>query len=85
MPKKPLTAYFIYFQDKKPSFAEKFSSLSLSELTKLIAKDWNGLNEEQKKVYLEKAANDRKRYEVQMAEFRKKYYHNANDLDEKEV
>jgi hypothetical protein len=46
-PKKSLTAYIIYFQDKKPTFVERYpsifliySALNLSELTKLIAKEW---------------------------------------------
>ena len=38
LPKKPLTAYIIYFQEKKPKFVEKHPGLNLSELTKLIAK-----------------------------------------------
>ena len=38
IPKKPLTAYIIYFQEKKPKFVEKHPDLNLSELTKLIAK-----------------------------------------------
>ena len=45
LPKKPLTAYIIYFQEKKPNFVEKhpgtfpeYSGLNLSDLTKLIAK-----------------------------------------------
>ena len=40
LPKKPLTAYIIYFQDKKPQFVERYPTLNLSELTKLIAKEW---------------------------------------------
>lgn len=43
LPKKPLTAYLLYFQEKKPSFVEKYPDLTLSALTKLIAKDWNEL------------------------------------------
>ena len=43
LPKKPLTAYLMYFQEKKPQFAEKYPDLTLSALTKLIAKDWNEL------------------------------------------
>lgn len=45
LPKKPLTAYIIYFQQKKPNFVEKYPGknqtyigLNLSDLTKLIAK-----------------------------------------------
>jgi hypothetical protein len=80
-----LTAYIIYFQDKKPSFAEKFPTLSLSELTKLIAKDWKDLKDEEKKPYLDKAADDRKRYENQMKEFKRKYHQKEGDVIEEEL
>ena len=50
LPKKPLTAYLLYFQEKKPQFVEKYPDLTLSALTKLIAKDWNELPQETKRV-----------------------------------
>ena len=80
LPKKPLTAYIIYFQEKKPLFVEKHKSklvitvdLNLSELTKLIAKEWKEISQAEKKPYLDKAADDRKRFENEMNEFRKKH------------
>ena len=47
-------------------FVERYPTLNLSELTKLIAKQWKELTEEEKQGYLTKAAEDRKRYEDEM-------------------
>jgi hypothetical protein len=45
----------------------------LSELTKLIAKEWKELSEEEKQAYLDRGSEDRKRYEEQMIEFKNNY------------
>jgi hypothetical protein len=54
-------------------------ALNLSELTKLIAKEWKELSESEKQVFLIRASEDRKRYEEQMIEFKRLYGKNYDN------
>lgn len=49
------------------------TALNLSELTKLIAKEWKELSERERQVFLDRASEDRRRYEEQMAHFKRLY------------
>lgn len=50
-----------------------YAALNLSELTKLIAKEWKEISDKERQVFLDRAADDRKRYEEQMQEFKRTY------------
>lgn len=43
------------------------------------------MKDEEKKPYLDKAADDRKRYENQMKEFKRKYHQKEGDVIEEEL
>ena len=45
----------------------------MSELTKLIAKEWKEINDDERKPYLDQAHEERRRYEKELQEFRSKY------------
>lgn len=67
MPRKPLSAYILYFQKRKPEFSSKHPGLTLAELTKLIAKDWKDEDNDSKADYIKRASEDRKRYYIEMS------------------
>lgn len=54
----------------------------------MIAKEWKELSESEKQVYLDRAAEDRKRYDEQLAEYKsfygKTYGKNVTEIDLKE-
>ena len=62
-PKRPITAYLLYCEEKRPRFAEKYSTLSATELTKKMAKKWQRLSDEKKAKYKEMYRENRQRFE----------------------
>ena len=61
----------MYYQDQKPELTEKYPTLSLKELTKLVGKEWKEIPEELKQNYLNRALKDRQRYQSEINEFMK--------------
>lgn len=66
-PKKP-TSPWIYFNNEKVAELKKERGLDQKDAFTQSAEIWKGLNEEQKKPYLEKNKQDEARYKRQMEE-----------------
>ena len=49
-PKKPVNAYFIYCQRTRNEILSQQPEISHQDLTKLLAKRWNEMNQEKKQV-----------------------------------
>ena len=47
-PKKPMTSYFIYMNEKRPEVKAADPSLSFGALTKKLTENWRALDEEEK-------------------------------------
>lgn len=67
-PKAPATGYNLYLNEQRKSF--KDSSLAFHEITKIIGNKWSSLTLEEKKPYLEKAEEDKKRYREELKQYR---------------
>lgn len=67
-PKAPATGYNLYLNEQRKSF--KDSSLAFHEITKIIGNKWSSLTLEEKKPYLEKAEEDKKRYREELRQYR---------------
>lgn len=67
-PKAPATGYNLYLNEHRKSF--KDSSLAFHEITKIIGNKWSSLTLEEKKPYLEKAEEDKKRYREELKQYR---------------
>ena len=50
----------------------------------MIAKEWKELSEAEKQVYLDKAAEDRKRYDEELAQFKALFGKNLEDIEMKD-
>ncbi|KAM4598122.1 nucleolar transcription factor 1 isoform 2-T2 [Polymixia lowei] len=50
-PKRPISAMFIFSEEKRPKLQQERSDLSDSELTRLLARMWNELSEKKKEKY----------------------------------
>ncbi|CAL8342490.1 unnamed protein product [Arctogadus glacialis] len=50
-PKRPISAMFIFAEEKRPKLQQERSDLSESELTRLLARMWNELSEKKKEKY----------------------------------
>ncbi|XP_028129079.2 high mobility group protein 20A-like [Diabrotica virgifera virgifera] len=67
-PKAPATGYTLYLNEQRKHF--KDSNLAFHEITKVIGNRWSSLTLEEKKPYLEKAEEDKKRYREELKQYR---------------
>lgn len=68
-PKKATSAFFFYNQARRKTVKDTVSSLSTTEVAKLIGQEWRSMGEEEKAIYIEQASKDRERYDRQKKEF----------------
>lgn len=67
-PKAPATGYNLYLNDQRKLY--KDSSLAFHEITKVIGNKWSSLSLEEKKPYLDKAEEEKKRYREELRVYR---------------
>lgn len=68
MPKKPMTPYFRFFQEKRPKYKAVNPDMTPNELSRFMASEYNNLSEKKKAKY-------RRKYDEEMEEYRRKYAH----------
>ncbi|CAH8363412.1 unnamed protein product [Eruca vesicaria subsp. sativa] len=73
--KRPLTAFFIFMNDFRKTFKEENPSSNVKDVAKQGGEKWKSLTEEEKKVYLDKAAELKAEYNKSLE---------SNDADEEE-
>ncbi|KAJ0236299.1 High mobility group B protein 7 [Hirschfeldia incana] len=74
-PKRPLTAFFIFMNDFRKTFKEENPSSNVKDVAKQGGEKWKSLTEEEKKIYLDKAAELKAEYNKSLE---------SNDADEEE-
>ncbi|KAL3277526.1 hypothetical protein HHI36_012871 [Cryptolaemus montrouzieri] len=67
-PKAPATGYNLYLNEQRKLY--KDSSLAFHEITKIIGNKWSSLTLEEKKPYLARAEEDKKRYREELHKYR---------------
>ncbi|KAL0792316.1 hypothetical protein Bca101_063693 [Brassica carinata] len=73
-PKRPLTAFFIFMADFRKTFKEENPDANVKDVAKQGGEKWKSLDEEEKKVYLDKAAELKAEYN--------KSLESSNDADD---
>jgi len=68
-PKKPLTSYMIFYMEKKDEILEKQPGLGMTELSKVIAKQYNEMNDRKKQKYTEQAKKEKELFELKLKKF----------------
>ena len=71
-PKRPMTAYFIFMQEKRESIREEDPNVGLVDLAKKMGERWKGLSDEGRKVYDVKYQEGLARYEEEMHRYQQK-------------
>ena len=74
MPKRPLSAYNIFFKEKRAKLqagSVRKSKLSFEELGKTIGALWKDITPNEKKIYQEKAGIEMQRYQEKMLVYQK--------------
>ncbi|XP_018571323.1 nucleolar transcription factor 1-A-like [Anoplophora glabripennis] len=69
MPRKPLTAYFIYYMQKKDSLNKTHAGLDATEISKMLGQEFKNLPPEKRLKYENLAAKKKKEYEKKLEEF----------------
>ncbi len=71
-PKRPLSAYFFFIQERRESLKKEKPNLDNKELIKAMGEEWNKLSDEEKKPYSKKAEADKKRYQDEIKAYENK-------------
>ena len=68
-PKKPLTGYLHFCQERRSKLSEKYPDMKMTELSSKLGKLWKSLPANKRKPYEEMYAKDRDRYDAEMEEY----------------
>ncbi|KAL5281567.1 TFAM family protein [Megaselia abdita] len=80
-PKKPLTPYFRYMKDSRETVRKENPEMSIMDLTKLMSKQWETVEEKTKTRYM----NDFKKDQIKYVEERAKYDSKITDEQRQEM
>ena len=72
-PKKPLTAYCHFFQEKWPQFSPRYPDLGNEELGKLLSEKCKELPERRKLKYIQDFQKEKQEFEEKLSRFREKH------------
>jgi len=70
-PKRPLSAFFLFSQDERPDIKKRNPTMSVGDMSKEIGSKWKKASDDVKKRYEQKAAGEKQKYEVRLAEYQK--------------
>jgi len=82
-PKRGLTAYMLFCQEKRPEIKEKNPNSSFGELGKLLGEAWKECNGEDKSRFEEAAAKDKIRYQKELADYKSEHPDSSDDEKKK--
>ena len=84
IPKKPATAFILFFKDRIPDLKAKNKDASISEFLEIAAKEWSSEEGKSKDEYNKMALQDKRRYKKQMKEFETFGYYKKDIRNQKE-
>jgi hypothetical protein len=67
-----MSAYFLFCKDHRKDVVKANPDKKITEIAKLLAKDWKAASSSDKKKYEKKAAEGKEKYEKEMKEYKKK-------------
>eukprot|EP01084_Bolivina_argentea_P136481 240360_1 len=83
-PKRPLSAYFIFMGERRAIVRQKYGNKSMTDISKLLAKEWRSLSLVNRSKYLEKAAKLKEDYKIRLEEYKRSnnYKNYENKINE---
>ena len=84
-PKKALTAYFCFMNTTRQQVKDANPGDKVGDIAKKLGAMWKSLGDEEKKPYLEMAAKDKERHQMEMEEFQKTKVVEEKVVEEKVV
>lgn len=70
-PKRPANPYMFYQAEVRDSVKKEHPELKMTDIAKKIGLKWKALNDSEKQPYVDKAADDKKRYEKELETYKK--------------
>ncbi len=69
-PKAPASSFLHFFKHQQANIARTYPSYGVTELTKVAAKCWKELSNEEKEPYVKQCDEERKLYQQKMEQYR---------------
>lgn len=73
VPKRPMSAFFLYKTDKYPDVSKQNPNVRISELTKIISEQWGTEPQEVKTRYQQRYLQDKEKYDAKMKDYISKH------------
>ncbi|KXS19850.1 high mobility group box, partial [Gonapodya prolifera JEL478] len=71
-PKRPLTAYMLFAQEKRPEVKAANPDATFGEMGKLIGAEWKKLDDSEKKKYQDRSNSAKAQYDKEKGTTKKK-------------
>eukprot|EP01125_Pyxidicula_operculata_P020498 TRINITY_DN7592_c0_g1_i1.p1 TRINITY_DN7592_c0_g1~~TRINITY_DN7592_c0_g1_i1.p1 ORF type:complete len:207 (+),score=38.20 TRINITY_DN7592_c0_g1_i1:91-711(+) len=81
-PKRAKTAWIIYSNDKRYEIKQKNPDATLPRIMELVSMAWKEIGADEKKIYEEKAMEEKRRYAKEYAEYQKKKEEEGEEYEE---
>ena len=72
-PKRPLSAFFLFRQERYKDVTAANPSKGVADITKIISEEWNKLSEDKKKRYQDSYNATKVKYDKEIKEYVSKY------------
>ena len=69
-PKKPLTAFMLYTNNRRPHIKKDNPSIVITDISKRIGAEWSAMTDEKKKSWQEKAKELKVDYEMKLLKYK---------------
>lgn len=70
-PKKPLSAHIYFSQEYREIIRQRFPAMTVNNIMQAVSYRWKQLSKEQKAPFEQVAAEDKQRYDKEVALFKK--------------
>ena len=84
-PKVPSTAWFLFSADERLKVKAEDPGLSFGDIAKLIGQRWKEVDSEDKKRYAKMAEEGKKKYDIDMAAYKKGNYNPVQNNENHET
>merc|ERR1719150_724226 len=65
------SSYFLFMNERRPILKKENSDKSMTDISKLISAEWKLMDENDKKPYVDKAAELKEEHKIKMDEYKK--------------
>jgi high mobility group protein B3 len=72
-PKRPMSAFLYYSQDKRRAIKEENPSLKNTEVSRILGDLWRNATDKEKKPHVDRELLEREKYKVSIADWREEY------------